>query len=1010
MGLRQTAYQIEVTRSGDKPTWDSGWVISEQSHLIPYAGTALVSNTPYLWRVRVKNETGVISPWSESCRWVTGLMDAKTELTADWIGFDQTNPTTPEGDSWFDITQAKWISHPKLPKGKDSIAFYRKTITLPQNTQRVMVGLEANFSAQLFVNGIELLQGGRFGNVPSYLDITPWILPGDNRFSVRLSECDHRDHSGLIASLRIEQADGTITHRFTDETWESTLKPVDPWTMKDSDSAGWVAAKVLGTPGDPEPDGKPDAKLFTPKFNHKIFSPPAVYLRKEIEITKPVRFAVFHGSAQGLYDLHVNGQRLTPTGMQPGWTQFERHTSYVSTDVTASLKKGRNALGAVLADGWFRGNLLWFGRESFGAQTRFTGQLEVEYTDGSRDSFRTDPSWKASFGPILQSDLLNGEIHDARLEQSGWDKVGFPDQAWSPVALTKRSTAPLQRAHPTDPVSIDQELKPKSITEPHPGTYIVDFGQNFAGWARLKVNGKSGQTLYLRFAEDIYPDGTIYTANLRGANPADRYICKGGGTEFWEPRFTYHGFRYVQINGLTEKPTPETLTGIVANSGGPITSHFESSSPMLNRLYQNVQWSQRSNYFETMTDCPQRDERYGWVGDAWFFMASSAYNQNGSSFFTKWFLDCVDTQNPKSGNISNGAPGYKPGAGNAQLDWSAAMMVTPWTIWQRYGDSQPIKDHYPALRLYMTQWEKFAKQVNQFESKGKGPPPYKIIGDWVAIEKGTTREFIGRVLGYLLSTQMAAFAEIAGKPEDIRTFTDLAALFRNEITGKHIAKDGTVTGDTQAAYAYVTRYHLYNAEQEPLIREKFQQRISTDKHGVRTGFHGTGNLLQGLSAIGLPQEAGKTLLNEEFPSWGCMVKRGATTIWEHWDGKNADGTFPSAKMNSFNHYTFGGCGEWMMGYLVGLRNESPGFKTVHIEPTIITGLEYAAGSFESPYGTISNRWERKNGHISMQLTIPPNSTANIVLPTTAKNITHQGDPVFSLKNVGSGAHRITWRE
>ncbi len=544
---------------------------------------------------------------------------------------------------------------------------------------------------------------------------------------------------------------------------------------------------------------------------------------------------------------------------------------------------------------------------------------------------------------------------------------------------------------------------------------MVDFGQNFAGWTRLKLSGQPGQTITLRFAEDVYPDGTIYTANLRGANPADRYLCKGGGMETWEPRFTYHGFRYVQITGLTNRPGPETLTGIVAHSGGPVTSTFASSSPLLDRLYQNVLWSQRSNYFETMTDCPQRDERYGWVGDAHFFLASSAYNQNGASFFTKWFLDCVDTQNPKTGNISNGAPGNRPGAGNAQLDWSAAMMITPWTIWQRYGDAGPIRQNYPALRLYLTQWEKFATQVNQFEAANrKGAPPYRIIGDWVSIEQGTSKEFIGRVLGYLLSTQMAACAEITGHADDLRTFTDLAARFRAEIIRQHIGADGTVTGDTQTAYAYVTRYGLYAPSQAALIREKFRQRMIADHHGVRTGFHGTANLLQGLSTIGLSDQAARTVLNEEFPGWGCMVKRGATTIWEHWDGKHADGTFPSAWMNSFNHYTFGGCGEWLMGYLVGLQNDSPGFKCVRVEPSIIPSLEWVAGSFESPYGTVSNRWERKNGRLTMRLVIPPNSTGRVILPATVRNLRLEQKPISAPTGTGimvtSGTHHFSWDE
>jgi len=349
--------------------------------------------------------------------------------------------------------------------------------------------------------------------------------------------------------------------------------------------------------------------------------------------------------------------------------------------------------------------------------------------------------------------------------------------------------------------------------------------------------------------------------------------------------------------GPPQKPTTDTLTGIVAHSGGPVTSTFASSSPMLDQLYKNITWSQRSNYFETMTDCPQRDERYGWVGDAHFFMRTSAYNQNGASFFTKWFLDCVDSQNQENGNISNGCPRAVPGKGNAQLDWTAAMMVAPWVIWQHYGDAKPIAENYEALRRYMSLWQKFADDVDAGRGKKDGGLAELLIGDWVAIQNGTPSAFIGRFYGYNLSLMMADFARITKHEEDTKTFTDLAARYRAAIISKHIAPDGTVAGDTQTGYALISRFHLYDQAQEAMIRGKFQKRMDADKYGVKTGFLGTGNLLQGLSSIGLEQAAGKTILSEAYPSWGHMVKLGATTIWEHWDGKTADGKWKNPYMN-----------------------------------------------------------------------------------------------------------------
>lgn len=1013
-GLRQTAYQVQVALSpndfdapGKKLAWDSGWIASDQSHLVAYAGEALRSSTAYFWRVRIKNESATPSAWSEPARWVTGLLDPATEFTASWIGYDEPDPQTPHGTDWFELNNAEWICHPAIKPRKDSLATYRTTVTLPADVRRVMVGMECNFTGQLALNGIELLQGGRM-DLPSYLDVTPWVQPGANALTVRVDECTHTTHSGLLVALRIEHADGKISRAFSDGHWEAALAP----------DGAWQPVKVLGKPGAPNQTGQGKGPLEKPAFGSHVFSPPAVYLRREIELTQPVRFAVFHGTAQGLYDLHVNGRLLTPAGFQPGWTQFEKRTAYVSTDVTAALVPGRNTLGAVLADGWFRGHLLWFGRERFGDKLRFAGRLDVEYADGSRASFLTGPTWQASYGPIRQSDIMNGEIYDARLEQPGWNRTGFDARAWHPVVVSEPQLKGFAlRAYPTDPVRPEAELPPRALTEPKPGVHVVDFGQNFAGWTRLKVKGRAGQTVYLRFGEDLNPDGTVYTANLRGVNPADRYICRGGAEETWEPRFTYHGFRYVEIIGLTEKPTADTLTGIVAHSGGPITSTFDSSSPMLNRLYQNVQWSQRSNYFETMTDCPQRDERYGWVGDAHFFLASSAYNQNGASFFTKWFEDCVDTQKANTGNISNGAPGNKPGAGNAQLDWSAAMMITPWTIWQRYGDARPILTYYPQLRHYMTQWEKLIDQLTDNPAVGKKDASYRIIGDWVSLEKGTTREFIGRVMGYQLSQQMVDCARLAGNTADEATFTRLAARYREEILRLHLKPDGKVTGDTQCAYAYLTRLGLYEPAQAAAIREQFRRRMETDRFTVQTGFHGTGHLLPGLSAMGLDDLAARTLLNEAGPGWGAMVRRGATTIWERWESKDDAGKYFAPQMNSFNHYTFGGCGEWMMGYLVGLRPAEPGFKLVRVEPVIAPGLTHAAGRFETPYGPISNRWERQAGRITMHLRIPPNSGARVILPATAQQLTHQGQsaeaPAIDGRptlTVESGDHVFTWTE
>lgn len=1010
-GLRQTGYQIQVTSGAPNGPvmWDSGWVVSDQSHLIAYAGTLLKSSSSYYWRVRIQDENGTASAWSDWTRWVTGYLNPATEFSADWIGASQPSPAAPSGTGWFSIDQAQWISVANPVNG--SVGSYRKKFVLPANTSRVSIAPLVNSRGMLFMNGVEVFRGMNIGafDLPRYLDITPCIHSGTNVLALQVAENDTGKHPGVLVSMRIEQSDGTVTRIFTDGSWEATTNSVMLWGNNEQPSDNWKPVAVLGLPGAKNTTGQGDANLILPVYGDKSFMPPPTYLRKEITLSKPVRMAVYHGSAQGLYDLYVNGQRLTPTGYNPGWTQYDKHTDYVSTDVTPALKTGANALGVVLADGWFRGNLLWVGRQNFGKDLWISGQLEVEYTDGSHDTFRTDSTWKAGYGPILQSDTMNGEIYDARLEQPGWANAGFAEQGWNPAAVMPRSADGkfnTQIAHQTDPVAVEMELAPQTITQTKPGVYLVDFGQNFGGWVRLNVKGSAGQMIYLRMGEDLNSDGTLFTENLGTINPSELYICKGGGgVETWEPRFAYCGFRYVQVAGLTEAPTTDTFTGIVAHSGGPITSTFDSSSPLVNRMFQNVLWSQRSNFFEIMTDCPQRSERFGWNGDAHFFMPSAVYNQNNASFFIKKFQDCLDTQK-SSGEIGNGSPGHNPGAGgNAALDWGAVLMSVPWEVWQRYGDPQPIIDNYDSLKAYMGLWQNFADAV---DNNGD----YRIIGDWLSSEAHPSKAFLGRVFGYQLSTQMAAFAKLAGKPADEVTFTNLAAHFADEVRSMHIAADGTATGDMETSYANIGSTGLYTPQQKPAVMDKFQQRLATDKYGVYCGFNGVGKLLPALTSMGLIKEASKVLVNTNYPGWGNMVSLGATTTWETWGAKTAPGVYSGKSMN---HFTFAGYGEWLMGNLVGLRAESPGYKVVHVEPTVIPDLSWASASFMTPYGVVSNRWDKQAGGISMDLTVPPNSSANVVFPLDALDITQQGQPVTGTNVNGqvnlaveSGLHHFFW--
>ncbi len=711
---------------------------------------------------------------------------------------------------------------------------------------------------------------------------------------------------------------------------------------------------------------------------------PSPHLRKDFRVAGKVNRAVIYVSAQGVFEMHLNGQRVGDEYLMPGWTDYRKRIYYRAYDVTKLLRKGENVIGGILGDGWFRGNISIKGQNQYGDKLRLLAQLHLDYAGGKSDVVATDSSWKASFGPIRESDMQGGETYDARLEMPGWDQAGFNDRDWKPVD-TGSDLKPRIQSYPGVPVRATRELKTVAITQPQEGRHVFDLGQNFAGWVRLKAKGQAGDRIVMRFGEMLNPDGTVHTQNLRSARSTDTYICKGDGEETWEPHFTFHGFRYVEVAGLRSEPDPSMVTGIVVNSDSPLTSSFECSNPMLNQLHSNILWGQLSNYLEVPTDCPQRDERMGWTGDTQVFIRSGTYHQDIAAFFTKWMVDLADSVDG-SGVYGNQAPVFH---GHGSPGWSDAGIICPWTLYQVYGDTRILRKHYDEMARYLK-----ACGRNGLDGLGAG------FGDWLAVGSATPKELIS-VAYYAYSTQlMAKIAEVLDKPDDAKQYRELFNRIREHFQDKFVAADGKIAGDSQTAYCMALQYDLLTERQRQQAADHVVRRIEAKDYHLSVGFLGVQILLPTLTDIGRSDLAYRLLQNTSYPSWGYSVDQGATTIWERWNSYTIGGGINGQEMNSFNHYAYGACSEWMFYDMLGIDTAGSGFKNIKMEPQVQQGVAWAKGYYDSIQGRIGSAWKKEDGKFNWYVIIPPNTTATLHVPAKdVAGVSESGKPVSGIEEI-----------
>jgi alpha-L-rhamnosidase len=719
---------------------------------------------------------------------------------------------------------------------------------------------------------------------------------------------------------------------------------------------------------------------------------PCPFLRKTFSLTKPVTRARIYASARGIYMLYLNGERVGHDYLRPGWTDYNKRIQYQTYDITDQLTSDTNAIGMILGDGWYTGYLGFQGKHHhYGTYIQGLAQIEIEYADGTSEIIITDGSWKATQGPILYADLFMGEAYDARRDLPGWSTASYDDSTWSPVDSEPLGKANLV-AQQGPSVQKTEELTVREITEPTPGTYVYDLGQNMVGWVRLRVSGEAGQTVRLRFAEMLDPDGTVYVANLRTAKATEYYTLKGATEETYEPSFTFHGFRYVEVTGYPGKPGPDAITGIVIQSITPPTGTFTCSSPLVNQLVQNIVWGQRGNFLEVPTDCPQRDERLGWTGDAEIFVRTATYNEDVSDFFAKWLIDMEDAQLP-SGGIPNIIPNIIR-RGEFSLDgapaWSDACIIVPWTIYQAYNDKQLLERHYAM----MTAWIDYLDRDNpdhhwkaHRNNDGHGESDF---GDWLSIDADTPKDVLADAFFAYSTSLLASIADVLGKENDARKYRTLAEQIKAAFNEAYVSPDGRILGDTQTAYTLALRFQILPEHLRARAAQYLADDIKRRETHLSTGFLGVGHLLPALTDNGQIDLAYQLLLQDTFPSWGYSIKHGATTIWERWDGWTAEKGFQTVNMNSFNHYSLGSVGEWLYRYVAGIDTandaQGAGYKHIILHPHPNQALTFVSATFDSLYGPIESSWRRENGTFTWDITIPANTNATVSVPAQPEEI------------------------
>ena len=754
------------------------------------------------------------------------------------------------------------------------------------------------------------------------------------------------------------------------------------WEMGLLDPADWTARWIT-----------PDLDEDTTRSN------PSPMLRREFTLGAGIASARLYVTSHGLNAVEINGQPVGDRLFRPGWTSYAKRLQYDTYDVMPLLRAGPNAIGATLGDGWYRGRLGFEGKHNtYGTRLGLLAQLVVRYAGGRTEVIGTDEQWQTSTGPILVSDIYDGETYDARLEKPGWSRAGYDARSWRGVRLTDGGQVPLI-APMGPPVRRMQELKPARVLRTPTGQVVFDIGQNLVGWVRLRVSGPAGMTVKLRHAEVLDKEGNFYTENLRNAAQTVQYTLKGGGVEVYEPHFTFQGFRYVAVEGYPGAPTLDAITAVVIHSNMEQTGTFETSNELVNRLQQNIEWGQRGNFVDVPTDCPQRDERLGWTGDAQVFARTAAFNRDVAGFMAKWLGDVAADQKP-NGAVPWVIPdviGRGTTNGDASAGWSDAAVIVPWTMFRAYGDTAVLARQYASMRA----WVEYMR--GQAGSRLLWTTGFHF-GDWLAFQTvradypgATTDKDLIATAYFAHSTDLLArTAEVLGKGEDARSYRALFERIRAAFQREYMTATGRLTSNTQTAYVLALDFGLIPDSLRTTAAARLADDVKRMGH-LTTGFLGTPALARMLSENGYLPDAYELLLNERYPSWLYEVKQGATTVWERWDGRKPDSTFQEASMNSFNHYAYGAIGDWMYRVVAGLNDDpsAPGYKHIVVRPQPGGRFRFARASLLTPYGEARSGWKLDGNRFEVTAVVPPNTRATVHLPGARLGDVREGNSPLS---------------
>ncbi|MFI5823370.1 family 78 glycoside hydrolase catalytic domain [Streptomyces rishiriensis] len=989
----QKAYEIQVGRTPrSADVWSSGRVASDRQLDVRYGGPALEAATRYYWRVRAWDDRGAATRWSADAYFETGLLHAGDWDGAQWV----TRAAAPsELDKWTDYTatvrfkldSAAFGMFLRAPDGSNGY-MWQFNVTGPTPTLRLHKQVNGSYSV---VREVDLAPYG-------FTDAG--LLTG--RHTVRYDVA-----GGTISTI----LDGESVNTFTDSTFTKGYIGFrthaccgERGTVYDAVVTGADGRPLLNTDfasgRNPFTGGDiVDSALVVSGTTDALYAPaarPLPLLRKDFATVagKKVASARVYASALGIYQLELNGERVGDQVLAPGWTDYRKRIQSQTYDVTELLDDGDNAIGASLADGWWAGKVGIGWSRQYGDTPALVAKIRITYTDGSVQWVATDGSWKASEGPYAKADLQDGETYDARLEPSGWSRPGFDDAKWAPATSLESRTA-LLVPQSDEPVRRTQVLKARKTTEPTPGAYVYDLGQNMVGVSRLTLTGSAGRTVRIRYAEVLNKDGTLYTDNFRTAKVTDRYTFAASGTVTYEPTFTQHGFRYIEITGVTAPPALSDVKGVVWGSDLAATGTLKTSDGMLDQLVSNISWSQRGNFLSVPTDTPARDERLGWTGDISLFAPTANYLVDTRAFLSHWMADVRNSQYP-DGDLPAVVPSPQGQFGDSGVGWDDVMITVPYHVWHSYGDTRILRENYPAMRKFF-----------QFVRDSAGPDLLEpgrttfFTNDWLNLDDPTEQGILGTAYYAEDARMMAEVAKALGDEAAAADYRKLSADVRAAFTEAYVAADGVVKGDSQTGYAMALAMDLVaDPALVAKVGEKFTAKLALTDHHLRTGFIGTPLLLPALSRIGRDDLAYKMLLHKDYPSWGYEVVNGATTMWERWNSIMPDGSFGPVEMNSFNHYAYGAVGDWMFRNIGGLSAIEPGYKRSRIAPAPGGSLTEGSGSLRTVYGLLSSHWNTEDAAFALKVTVPVNTVAEVHVPSGNRwAVTEGGRPALGARGV-----------